>query len=106
MWSSSPLTSTYLTPCRLARHRASEEIFLPTLHYQIYLTVNGDLSCSDQVSLVSDQDEGEAAVDAALPELVQDDLGLLQTGAVSEAEHHHNTLGLSNCVRVLGEVRG
>ena len=95
----------YLTPCRLARHRASVERSSQTLNYHIFLTVNGDLSCSDQVCLVPDQDEGQAAGDAALPEFVQDDLGVLQTGTVSEAEDHHNALILPSRVRVLGQVR-
>ena len=38
LWSSSPLTSTYLIPCRLARHRASVEIFLQTLNCQTFLS--------------------------------------------------------------------
>ena len=75
------------------------------MNYHILLTLNGDLSGSDQVCLVPDQNEGEAAGDAALPEFVQDDLGVLQTGTVSEAEHHHNALVFPSRVRVLGQVR-
>ena len=70
----------------------------------IFLTLDGDLSGSDQVCLVPDQDEGDSAGDATLPQFVEDHLGVLQTGAVSEAEHHHNTLVLSSGVRVLGQV--
>ena len=74
------------------------------MNYHILLTLNGDLSGSDQVCLVPDQDEGEGAGDATLPQLVEDQLGVLQAGTVSEAEHHHNTLVLSSGVRVLGQV--
>ena len=82
------------------------DFFKPsTINYHILLTLNGDLSGSDQVCLVPNQDEGEVAGDAALPEFVQDDLGVLQTGTVSEAEHHHDALVLPSRVRVLGQVR-
>ena len=75
------------------------------MNYHILLTLNGDLSGSDQVCLVPDQNEGEAAGDPALPEFVQGDLGVLQTGTVSETEHHHDALVLPSRVRVLGQVR-
>ena len=73
-------------------------------NFPVFLTLDWDLSAPDQVRLVAHQYEGEGPGEAALPQFVQDQLGLLQAGPVSQAEHHHDTLLLSSRVRVLGQV--